>query len=110
VFMGMRATAKAKLLRHAPVSRALLSFMETREEWTGTASELNQALYVIHDLATTADGTPTAPEQRWPGAPHIFSRRLRDAQGMLLEAFNITIDFVESDDRVIKIGRELDFG
>lgn len=110
VFMGMRATAKAKLLRHAPVSRALLSFMQDRESWSGTASELNQALYAIHDSANMFEGSPLAPEQRWPGAVHIFSRRLRDAQGMLLEAFKITIEFKESDDRTITIARELDFG
>jgi hypothetical protein len=108
VFRGMRSVAKSKLLLRSPVSRALLEFMEDKEDWTGTARELNQRLYAIHDA--NDDLTPTAPEERWPGALHIFGRRLRDSQGMLFEAYRMTMEFKELDDRTIVIKREMDFG
>ena len=104
VYMAMRRVAKSKLLLRSPVSRALIEFMDGKAEWKGTAADLNKLLYCIHDA--NDDLTPNAPEERWPGALHIFSRRLRDAQGMLLEAFKIAMEFKELDDRTIVIKRE----
>ena len=77
----MRSVAKSKLSLRSPVSRALIEFMEGKPHWIGTAAELNTRLYNIHERADDWTMMATAPEERWPGALHIFSRRLRDCQG-----------------------------
>jgi hypothetical protein len=84
--------------------------MEGKPHWIGTAAELNTRLYNIHERADDWTMMATAPEERWPGALHIFSRRLRDCQGMLLEAKEILIEFKELDDRTIVISRDYGFG
>ena len=48
--MGMRSVAKSKLSLRSPVSRALIEFMDGKTRWTGTAADLNTALYRIHAI------------------------------------------------------------
>lgn len=61
------------------VGAAILSFMEGREEWSGTATELLAALEDAGERAKlfhrNANGKVDA--RGWPGGAHILSRRLK---------------------------------
>ena len=56
-------------LDSAPVGRALMTFMESRREWQGTASEL---LASLRDLADTNDQR----SKQWPKVPRSLSAAL----------------------------------
>jgi hypothetical protein len=69
-YAGNRDEATETALDADPVAGAVRSFMENRQDWRGTASELWKALnnLVDEDIRHT---------KAWPGAPNALSGRLK---------------------------------
>ena len=65
-----RFLAQEIALEAEPVALAILEFMDTRDAWTGTASELLTIL--SHRVPMDQRGLPS-----WPKAPHILSGKIR---------------------------------
>ncbi len=69
------------------VGRVLMDFMDDKDIWSGTPTEL------LHDLETHGCdvgllhrfGTNRVAEKGWPGAAHILSRRIAEIHSNLLE-------------------------
>src|SRR5208337_4162578 len=68
-----------------PVANAVRAIMETRTEWTGTASDL------LGDLAEITD-EGVAKSRTWPGNPSALGGRLRRA-ATFLRKVGIEISF-----------------
>lgn len=71
-----------EVLTSNPMAQALLAFMDDKEAWQGTASEL---LEILVDIAENQLRTRTKTKS-WPGAPHILVRRLNELRGNLRDA------------------------
>jgi len=65
-----RDGAVANVIDCDPVASAVRSFMETRAEWEGTATQLLSALEALA-------GERVIKSKTWPKAPHALSGRLR---------------------------------
>jgi hypothetical protein len=69
-YAGNRAEAAESALEADPVAVAARAFMEDREEWSGTAGDLWEAL---NELV----GEGIQHTKAWPGAPNALSARLK---------------------------------
>jgi hypothetical protein len=69
-YAGNRAEATESALEADPVAIAVREFMEGRDEWTGTAGELWEALSELV-------GEAIKHTKAWPGAPNALSGRLK---------------------------------
>jgi hypothetical protein len=69
-YAGNRAEAAESALEADPVAVAVRAFMEDREEWSGTAGELWEALNEVV-------GEGIRHTKAWPGAPNALSGRLK---------------------------------
>jgi hypothetical protein len=67
---GNRAEAAQSALEADPVALATTEFMEGRDEWTGTAGELWEALGELV-------GESIKHSKAWPGAPNALSARMK---------------------------------
>jgi len=65
------------VIEGSPVAQALLTFMDNREYWNGTASELYDALRPV------VEGLKLANDQAWPRSAKGLGRRLRELQPVL---------------------------
>ena len=90
-YSGNRDEAVEGVIEGDPIAAAVRSFMATRTEWTGTASELLGA------LAEEA-GERVAKAKTWPQTAGGLSGRLRRA-ATFLRKVGIGIDFDKSKDR-----------
>lgn len=63
----------------SPVAQALLRWMDTRESWRGTASEL------LSELEPVADELSLARAKGWPKSPVWLARRLRELRPVLAD-------------------------
>ena len=94
-FMGAytanRHDAVASMIEADPVSTVLRSFMSTRTEWEGTASELLTAL-------TETVRERDAKSKTWPQSPRALSGRVRRAATSLRQ-IGIEITFQRDWDR-----------
>ena len=77
-----------------PVAAAVLTFMEWRPEWSGTAAEL---LAVLHPRDKWGD--PVRPPRGWPDTPQKLGSAIRRTAPALL-ALGIAHDLVKSGDRL----------
>jgi hypothetical protein len=88
------------------VGAAVLALMENREEWAGSPTDLLAALEEAGEDAKlfrrTSSGKVDA--KRWPGAPHILTRRLNEVRSNLSD---LAVDIMvgRADDRTITIRR-----
>ena len=69
-YTGNRAEATESALEADPVAITVREFMEDRDEWTGTAGELWEALNQLV-------GEGIKHTKAWPGAPNALSGRLK---------------------------------
>ena len=69
-YAGNRAEATESALEADPVAIAVREFMDDRDEWTGTAGELWEAL---NELV----GEGIRHTKAWPGAPNALSARMK---------------------------------
>jgi hypothetical protein len=71
----------------SPVAQAVIKFMENRDKWEGTASEL------LSELETIAQDNLSINIKRkpWPQGPHVLWRRLQEVRPNLL-AENISVE------------------
>jgi hypothetical protein len=91
-----RATVVEHSLEGDPVAVALRKFMECREEWKGTATDL---LGELTDVA----GDLVSRSKAWPKAANYLSNRIRRA-ATFLRASDIAVDWEEnSRPRLISI-------
>jgi hypothetical protein len=63
----------------SPVAQAILSFMESRNEWTGLASDL----YAKLEATAEELNINTKREKMWPKSPLWLSRRIREVLPLL---------------------------
>jgi hypothetical protein len=63
----------------SPVAQAILSFMESRHEWRGLASDLHAKLEVEADEMSI----DVKREKMWPKSPLWLGRRIREVQPLL---------------------------
>jgi hypothetical protein len=76
-------------LEASPVAAALIEFMNSRTEWTGTTTELLDELEQVAELLKIK----TKNNKEWPSAPNRLSRRINDIKtnlsqiGILIERF-----------------------
>jgi hypothetical protein len=75
-YTGNRVDAVDKVIDADPVAAAVRRFMETRTEWSGTASDLLGAL-------AGQEGERAARSRSWPSSPQVLSGRLRRAATFL---------------------------
>jgi hypothetical protein len=75
-YCGNRDVAVEGVIEADPTATAVRAFMETRTEWTGTASELLGALGEIA-------GERVAKSKIWPDGPRALAGRLRRAATFL---------------------------
>jgi hypothetical protein len=61
-------------LEASPVAAALIEFMNSRTEWTGTTTELLNELEQVAELLKIK----TKNNKEWPSAPNRLSRRIND--------------------------------
>ena len=78
-YAGNRAEAAEGALEADPVAAAVFAFMGTRHDWTGTSTDLWQAL----NGATDEDVRRT---KAWPGAPNALTARLKRLAPALRDA------------------------
>jgi hypothetical protein len=64
----------------SPVAQAILSFMESRNEWTGQASDLHAKLEVEAEELNIN----IKREKSWPKSPSWLWRRIREVQPLLV--------------------------
>jgi hypothetical protein len=64
----------------SPVAQAILSFMESRNEWTGLASTLHSKLEVEAEELNIQ----IKREKSWPKSPSWLWRRIREVQPLLV--------------------------
>jgi hypothetical protein len=69
-YSGNRAEAAQSALEADPVALTTTEFMEGRDEWTGTAGELWEALGELV-------GESIKHSKAWPGAPNALSARMK---------------------------------
>jgi hypothetical protein len=84
-YCGNRDEAVEGVIEADPTATAVRAFMETRTEWTGTASEL---LGALGEMA----GERVAKSKVWPDSPRALAGRLRRA-ATFLRKIGIEIDF-----------------
>jgi hypothetical protein len=84
-YCGNRDEAVDSVIDADPIAVAVRAMMETRTEWTGTASDLLGA------LADTA-GERVAGSKTWPDSPRALSGRLRRA-ATFLRKIGVEIEF-----------------
>ncbi len=84
-YCGNRDEAVAGVIEADPVAAVVRSFMTTRTEWTGTASDLLGAL-------GEAVGERVAKSKTWPDNPRALAGRLRRA-ATFLRKIGIEISF-----------------
>jgi 5S rRNA maturation endonuclease (ribonuclease M5) len=94
-YTGNRQEAIELSLEADVVAVAVRAHMTDRDEWTGTAKELYEALE--NHVAES-----TRKSKSWPKAPHWLSNRLRRA-ATFLRKVGINIEFCHSGDRKIII-------
>jgi hypothetical protein len=82
-YAGNRDGAACDMFEADPVASALIAFLETRDKWEGTATNL------LHELARTA-GHAT---RSWPGNSRAFAGRLRQLAGALRSRLEIEVGF-----------------
>jgi hypothetical protein len=82
-----------------PVAVAVRTFMEDRESWEGTPTELHNAL-------TEAAGDLVSRGKAWPKAANVLSNRLRRAS-TFLRASGIEVERDKSGPRLISIRKGL---
>jgi hypothetical protein len=63
----------------SPVAQAILSFMESRNDWTGLASDL----YAKLEATAEELNINTKREKMWPKSPLWLSRRIREVKPLL---------------------------
>ncbi len=74
-FSSNARVRNSEAINSNPVAMAVITFMDGRTEWRGTASEL------LSELNFIADRHRIDRKQKfWPKAPHILTRRLNEAQ------------------------------
>ena len=88
------------------VGSAVLAMMEWREEWSGTPTEL---LTVMEDTGESIrlfrrNANGKVDDRRWPGAPHILSRRLKHVMSNLAD-LGLVLESGRGNDRTITIRR-----
>ena len=88
-YAGNRDDAVDSVIEADPVASAIRSLMETRTEWTGTASDLLSAL-------DGEVGEKAAKAKAWPARPRSLSGRLRRAAPFLRKT-GIDIETGERD-------------
>jgi len=87
-YTDSRAAATGVTLEASPLAAPLLRLMDTRENWSGTATELLTLLEQLRD-----QGNGARPDRNWPKAPHVASGILRRLAPILLSVkINVTFD------------------
>lgn len=71
LFMGQRQRIAGDVVDADPVAEAVIKLIEERKEWTGTASELLDAL-----TPTDNDGRQRLPK-RWPKSPNALAGHMK---------------------------------
>ena len=88
------------------VGSAVMALMEHWEEWSGTPTELLAALEETGEtnrlFRRSASGK--VDDRRWPGAPHILSRRLKHVMSNLAD-LGLVLEDGRGHDRTITIRR-----
>jgi hypothetical protein len=74
-------TQNAEAIQGHPVASAIMMFMQQREEWEGTPSELLAALEAVAEKEHI-----DVKEKLWPKAPNALSRRLNEVRSNLVDA------------------------
>jgi hypothetical protein len=84
-------------IREHPVATVVRAFMNDKEEWMGTSSEL---LKQLEDIAPSE--RVDLRQKQWPKAANVLSRRLNEAKTNLANV-GISIDFGHARQRYITI-------
>lgn len=88
------------------VGSAVLALMETNDEWSGTPTELLAVLESVGEsnrlFRRNANGK--VDDRRWPGAPHILSRRLKHVMSNLAD-LGLVLESGRGNDRTVTIRR-----
>jgi len=74
------------------VGAAIAEFMDNRESWEGTATELLESLNELPSV--------NVKERAWPKRPHTLTRRLNKIKAAL-DDYGITVEFDRTDERRI---------
>jgi hypothetical protein len=71
-------------LEASPVATAIIEFMDSRNEWIGTVTEL---LYELEEIAQTlkVNTKNNSNNKQWPGAPNSLSRKINEVTTNLRE-------------------------
>jgi putative DNA primase/helicase len=103
IFLAAYTKNRAAVVEHSlegdPVAVAVRTFMEDRESWEGTPTELHNAL-------TEAAGDLVSRGKAWPKAANVLSNRLRRAS-TFLRASGIEVERDKSGPRLISIRKGL---
>jgi putative DNA primase/helicase len=84
------------------VASTLVEFMQEREFWEGTPTELHEAMTTL--VPEEKRKLKVGKSYAWPQATNILTRRLRKAQ-MFLKQFGLRITDAHSGDRTIRIDK-----
>ena len=94
-----RTSANETAIESCIVAEPFLSFMDGRNEWQGTATELLAKLEGSTDERTTK-------QRDWPKRPHLLSSKLRRIAPNL-RAMGIDLEFGKSGRRFIQVTRTM---
>ena len=98
-YAGNRETLNASAIESCIVAEPLLQFLDGRDEWSGTATELLKSL-------ESAAGERTVKRNEWPKRPNLLSGQLRRiAPNLRRMGINVHFDEREKTARRRKIVR-----
>jgi hypothetical protein len=94
-----RGSAHELAIEASPVAGAVVRFMDTRDEWEGSATAL------LEHLSTLAGDSQTK-QKEWPKAAHILTNRLkRVAPDLRARGIEVATEVHSGHGRVVRIDR-----